>query len=1033
MPAFVRHLLPLCLGLSALARPALAQREGGGPPGQDPFGRPETPAPVRALGRYRSHLYQRGILTIRSTEGGTLRVRPWAAGVVRVEFYPAGQPLRPDSSLSVVQAPQAASHNCRPGCDGPAPEAALARYGPDVCAGVFDTPAALELHHDCYTVVIQKNPLRVSYQRADGETVAAEAGGAFEQLSGAGGTGVSFRLQPAEHLYGTGSRALPLDRRGRRLTLYNEAHYGYQNGEPTLNVTLPTVLSSRGYLLFFDHHTAGTLDLGATNKNVLEYRGEGLTTLGYFIVAGDSYAEILSRYTALTGRQPLPPRWGLGLIQSRFGYKSEQEMYQVARRMRQAGFPLDALVLDLYWFGGTRQQGDFRWEPVGFPNPRRLTRRLDSLGIKTVLISEPYVMRASRHDALVRRQGLVGRDAQGRPYTVESFWAGPATLLDMYRPAARQWLWQQYDRLKQDGVQGWWTDLGEPENQPADMVYDAGPTRRIHNGYGQMWASILSEGYQRQYPAERLFNLARSGWAGMQRHSVFPWSGDVSRSWAGLQAQVPIMLSMGLGGVGYMHSDAGGFAQGIADPELYTRWLQLAALGPVLRPHGGGDIAPEPYWWPPATQERVRAAVRLRYQLLPYLYSLAWENSQTGTPLTRPMNFGLTAVQAEAEQGLSAEELAAGLADAWQETGNWQADTAAKRAEAHPDADRARQPAAPTWNWNTTASSAWGAEKLRANKHQAFLRDNAPALTDVNDQFFLGPNLLVAPVLQPGQRRRNVVLPAGSWIDFHSHETLPGGQTVGRPAPLAQLPLLVRAGAFVPLTRSRPSTAAYRADTLLVQYFADPGAGTTSFTVYDDDGRTASPAAFQLLTLQGVVVGSQARLTATRGGAAQPERQVLELLLPRVAAPPTAVLLAGHPLPASDWQYDAPARALRLRVALTAAADRASLTVQGLRLDTTPARHADPDALTLEAPTDRLVRGRTTLRYTVHQLTDAPALRLVDSRGRTVRTFATDGTAGTHALPWDARDAQNRPLPGGVYWAELAGQRQRLVVLPDQP
>ncbi|RAK65111.1 TIM-barrel domain-containing protein [Hymenobacter edaphi] len=1036
MPTRLRRLLPL-LVLSALSTPARAQREGGSPPTQDPFGRRETPVPTRAIGNYRSHSYQNGTLTIRSTDGATLRVRPWAEGVVRVELYPAGQPVRPDSSLSVVQAPQVRTFTCRPGCDGPPMLAEVARYGPDICSGVFNTPAAVELHHDCYTVVVQKNPLRVSYQRAQGETVAQEAGGAFEQLGGAGGTGVSFRLQPDEHLYGTGSRALPLDRRGRRLILYNEAHYGYQNGEPTLNLTLPTVLSSRGYLLFFDHHAPGTLDLGATDKNVLEYRGEGLRSLAYFIVAGDSYAEILSRYTALTGRQPLPPRWGLGLLQSRFGYKSEAEMLQVARRMRQADFPLDALVLDLYWFGGTRQQGDFRWAPAGFPDPRRLTRRLDSLGIKTLLISEPYVMRASLNDALVRRQGLVGRDAAGQPYTVESFWAGPATLLDMYRPAARQWLWEQYARLKQDGVAGWWTDLGEPENQPADMYYDAGPTRRTHNGYGQRWASILSEGYARHYPQERLFNLARSGWAGVQRHSVFPWSGDVNRSWSGLQAQVPIMLSLGLGGVGYMHSDAGGFGVGPTDPELYTRWLQLASLGPILRPHGGPEVPPEPYQWPPATQAAVRPYTHLRYRLLPYLYSLAWENAQTGTPLARPLNYGATAVQADVEQGLSAEELAAGLADAWQETGNWQADTAAMREEARHDAARARQPAEPTWSWSTNASSAWGAEKLRANRRQAFRRDNAPSLTDVNDQFFLGSNLLVAPVLQPGQRRRNVVLPAGTWIDFDSHETLPGGQTVGRPAPLHHLPLLVRAGAFVPLTRYRPSTALYRPDTLQVQYFADPAAGTTAFTAYDDDGRTAAPAAYQLLTLQGVVAGAQASITATLTGFAPPgaasTQRVIELLLPRVAATPTAVLLAGRPLPAEAWRYDAPARNLHLRFTLNDTSRRASLTVQGLRLDLTPARYLDPDALTLEAPTERTLRGRTTLRYTVHRPGPGPSLRLLDSRGTLVRTLAIDGTTGAHSLAWDARNAQGHPVPGGVYWAELAGQRQRLVVLPPQP
>ncbi|MBC8084356.1 MAG: hypothetical protein H7Z21_14225, partial [Hymenobacter sp.] len=670
-----------------------------------------------------SHRYQAGILSIRSTEGGTLRVRPWAEGVVRVEYFPAGTPVRDTPSISVVQ--QAGFPELE--------KTGRPREGADALEWrLFPLPNSL-------TIVIRKNPLRVSYRRG-GQTVAAEAGGVFQRLtteaSGPGGTGVSFRLAPGEYLYGTGSRALPLDRRGHRLALYNEAHYGYQNGEPTLNVSLPTVLSSRGYMLFFDHRAAGYLDLGATEKDVLEYGNEDELNLGYFLLTGTSYAEILSRYTALTGRQPLPPRWGLGLIQSRFGYRSDRELEQVAARMRRADFPLDALVLDLYWFGGTTRQGDLDWDYAKFRHPVPTMRRLDSAGVKTILISEPYVMRTSRNDAEVRARGLVGTHPDGSAYTVASFWAGPATILDMDKPATREWLWSYYRRRKAEGAGGWWSDLGEPENHPNDMRHVAGGTRAVHNGLGQAWAGILQEKYSQEFPEERLFNLSRSGWAGMQRNSVFPWSGDINRSWSGFQAQVPIMLGMGQGGVGYMHSDAGGFCVGAVDSELYTRWLQMASLGPILRPHGEG-VPPEPYWYPEPYQSIVRRYTHLRYELLPYLYSLAWENNQTGAPLARPMNFGTTYLQPESVEfaTLSVEEKAAGFASE-----------------------------APDWSWSTAASGSWDREHLTQRQQLAFAAQNTPALANVNDQFLLGPNLLVAPVLQPGQRRRNVVLPAGSWV-----------------------------------------------------------------------------------------------------------------------------------------------------------------------------------------------------------------------------------------------------------------------------
>ncbi|WP_157547489.1 TIM-barrel domain-containing protein [Hymenobacter sp. DG25A] len=988
----LRHALTLLLLSVSLA--AVGQRAGGGPPTQDPFGKSEIPGRTVALGNYQSHSYAAGILTIKSTTGSTLRVRPWAEGVVRVEYFPVGQPVQEIHLVSVVQNAQLPANKNK--------------VLPLAFADHLEWHPSYEGSSADYGIFIQKKPLRVSFRQGS-ELLIEEAGGALQREASAaanpGGMGVSFRLAPDEHLYGTGSRALPLDRRGRKLTLYNEAHYGYQNGEPTLNASLPSVLSSRGYMLFFDNHTAGTLDLGATEKNTLEYRGEGLSNLAYFIIAGESYAEILSRYTRLTGRQPLPPRWAMGLIQSRFGYQSEQEMYQVAGRMRREGFPLDGLVLDLYWFGGTTRQGDFQWKQPNFSDPKRMMRRLDSAGVKTILITEPYIMRTSRNDALVRRQGLVGRDKNGQPYTVESFWAGPATLLDMFRPQAREWMWKQYDRLKQDGVGGWWSDLGEPENQPADMFYDAGPTRRIHNAYGQAWASIISEGYARQYPQERLFNLGRSGWAGMQRHSVFPWSGDVSRSWGGLQAQVPIMLSMGLGGVGYMHSDAGGFAGNTADPELYTRWLQMASLGPILRPHGSG-VPPEPYWYPEPYKSAVREFTHLRYELLPYLYTLAWENSMTGTPLTRPMNFGETQLRNEALLEASAEGQ---------------------------DSARAQNTldAATSWSWSTKASSQWGSNQLLERQQKRFATQNKPEFTNLNDQYFLGSNLLVAPVVQPGQRRRNVVLPAGNWIDFYSHETLPGGQTVGRNAPLARIPVLVRAGAVLPLAPYVNTTARYRTDTLRVRFYADPTVKTSSFTMYEDDGKSAlaqQQNAYQLIAFEGNVTarGTTLRVAVRGTYPGAPTQRTVELLIPRVAAAPAAVLLNNNAQAATTWQYDAASQSLRLRFPL--GTQPVVISIPGLQLDTTPATNLAPEAVSLEAPNNRTFSGSVRLPYTLFSAGQYP-LVIKNAAGEIVKTLPTETSAGSHIITWNADDQQGQPVPGGVYWAEMNGQHQRLVLL----
>ena len=279
MPLSLAASLLPCLLL--LAAPALAQRAADGPPATDPFGRRAVPAQAVPGGRYRAHTLAGHTLTVSATDGSTLQVRPWAAGVVRLLYLAPGRAARPDTSVSVVQ-PAAAFATPETASAAPQllnqPTRLVLAYGQGASAGA---------------VVLDKRTLRLSIAGAGGAL--AQAGPAFVRRAaaptpatapGPGGTAVRFGLAPGEQLFGTGSRALPLDRRGYRLELYNQAHYASQNGEPNLNIALPVVLSSRGYLLFFDHHAAGYLDLGKADPNVLEYGNEGLNSLAYFVVTG---------------------------------------------------------------------------------------------------------------------------------------------------------------------------------------------------------------------------------------------------------------------------------------------------------------------------------------------------------------------------------------------------------------------------------------------------------------------------------------------------------------------------------------------------------------------------------------------------------------------------------------------------------------------------------------------------------------------------------------------------------------------------
>jgi alpha-glucosidase (family GH31 glycosyl hydrolase) len=190
-------------------------------------------------------------------------------------------------------------------------------------------------------------------------------------------------------------------------------------------------------------------------------------------------------------------------------------------------------------------------------------------------------------------------------------------------------------------VAGLWTDLGEPERHPDGMVHFLGSAAKVHNIYNLLWAKTIFDGFGRFRPGERIFNLTRSGFAGIQRYGVIPWSGDVSRTFGGLAAQLPMLLSMGMSGLAYHNSDIGGYARNPTTPELYVRWMEYGAFCPVARAHGAGEMVngfpTEPWQFGPAAEEICRSVLRLRYRLLPYIYTLAHQAYRSGLPLARPL------------------------------------------------------------------------------------------------------------------------------------------------------------------------------------------------------------------------------------------------------------------------------------------------------------------------------------------------------------------------------------------------------------
>ena len=516
---------------------------------------------------------------------------------------------------------------------------------PAVYAPVLETPVEVRfrdrgdritLSTDEVVVEVRKEPVQLAFRTVDGGVKLSEEAG-FQREADT--TSFRFMLQEGEKIHGLGFRALPLDRRGYRFQHNNQPQYGYGVGAANLNYSMPHLVSSEKYMLLFDNPALGYFDVGKTEADVLEFstlRGNH----SYYFVNGDNYPELLRAYVDLTGHQEVPPLWAFGHLQSRFGYHSQAQTEEMVDRALAAGYPVDAVIVDLYWFSEEIQDGllgNLSWDTARWPDPEGMIARFREKGVKTIIVTEPFFVNTSTNYDYLAENGLLAKNPDGSPGIISDFYFGPAGLIDLFLPEAREWFWGQYLEEKQKGVAAWWGDLGEPEKHPDTLVHAIGTAAELHNLYGHEWVKMLYENTARDFPDERFFMLARAGYAGSQRFGIVPWSGDVGRSWSGYRAQLPIMLSMGLSGLGYMHSDAGGFTRvETADTALYIRWMQCAAFSPVFRPHSDESAPPEPVLWPPQVQKNIKPFIEWRYRLLPYFYSLGWENYRTGLPLVRP-------------------------------------------------------------------------------------------------------------------------------------------------------------------------------------------------------------------------------------------------------------------------------------------------------------------------------------------------------------------------------------------------------------
>ena len=572
---------------------------------------------------YLSHRVEdSGASIIFTTDEFVVNVTALHAGAVSVEYRDPARPAQPSYAL-----PEEVSF--------------------DVNMTVSERQGSVEIQLPKLLLKVSKSPFTISYWRNDG-LLFAEAPGYF---SIEGMLGFRFEVPENERFWGGGERILGMDRRGHRLPLENKPHYGYTTESQQMYYSMPAVISERSYVVAFDNPAKGVMDIAYSTPNILQFEAPAGRS-AYLVVADDSLLALAQQWASVTGKQPLPPRWALGSFASRFGYRNQAEAEAVVQRYKDMGVPLDAIVLDLYWFGETIQgtMGNLDWHAPAWPSPEAMIANFEASGVKTVLITEPFVLTNAKEWPNAEKAGALAKSLSGEPRTFD-FYFGHSGLVDVFSESGRNWFWSIYERLLDQGVAGIWGDLGEPEVHPNDTIHSAGSALSLHNAYGHNWAKLLYERMSARSD-QRPFIMMRSGFLGSQRYGMIPWTGDVDRSWGGLSGQVELALQMSAMGLAYIHSDLGGFAGGETfDPELYYRWLAMGVFSPVFRPHAQDHIPSEPVFHDQDTVDKARDLIKLRYRLLPYLYSLAHENATQGTPILRPRAYYDTSEQAFVDDG----------------------------------------------------------------------------------------------------------------------------------------------------------------------------------------------------------------------------------------------------------------------------------------------------------------------------------------------------------------------------------------------
>lgn len=547
----------------------------------------------------------------------------------------------------------------------------------------------------------------------DSRKFSGKIGGDFELL-------VSFASNPSEKLFGMGQYQMEfLDVKNCTLEL---AHRNSQ-------ASVPFVLSNLGYGFFWHNPSIGRVTFG---KNVTEWYASNTKQMDYWITAGNNPDEIEHSYSAVTGRVPMMPEYGLGFWQCKLRYWNQEQLLEVAREYKRKNIPIDVIVCDFFHWP---HMGDFRFEEEFFPDPKGMVEELKQMGIELMVSIWPQIDVQSENFLEMKQKGLLVKTERGVEICMR--FGGESVFFDATNSKARSYVWDKCNKnYYENGIRLFWLDEAEPEYNVYDFDnyrYHLGACSQIGNLYPQYYSRTFYEGLKQQ-GQNKIVNLVRCAWAGSQRYGALVWSGDIHSDWETFRRQVCAGLNMGLAGIPWWTTDIGGFSGG--DPsnkefrELLVRWFQWGTFCPVMRLHGdrasnnrkvfrkdgsealftGGD---NEIWSFGAENETIlKNYILIREILRSYIRTLMQEAHDYGRPIMRTMFYEFP------EQEIC---------------------------------------------WTLT------------------------------DQYMFGADILVAPIMYPNMSKREVYLPEGSkWTTIHDQKEYQGGTIVSIDTLLNVIPIFIK-------------------------------------------------------------------------------------------------------------------------------------------------------------------------------------------------------------------------------------------------